>query len=335
LSFERGGEGPPPLRAFVTRTDRRRRAPGKLARDPASRLRSAMEFLGRGRHYGWLRPRVERIVLALSFGHWPAKLAWALGWQRRVRRIEHQVTARSWPEGLRPLTFAFGSDFHAGPTTDDRLIDLAFQRMAEAAPDVMLLGGDFVYIDAKFIEPLARAGERTPAPLGKFAVLGNHDLWADYKYVTRRLEDAGVRVLVNQNARLPAPFEHVSVCGIDEYWSGDSDGDQAFAGAAATRVLLIHSPSTLRAVNGHAFDVALCGHTHGGHLALPGERPIWIPQAEINAPYTFGRFDLDGAHTGAALLVSRGVGALEVPFRTYAPPDVLLCTLGPGPRPPA
>ncbi len=287
-----------------------------------------MKHLGRGRHYGWLRPRVERVVLFLSVGSWPAKLAWALGMQRRVRRVEHDVAARSWPEGLRPLKLAFGSDFHAGPTTDDRLIELAFQRMAEAEPDVMLLGGDFVYIEARFIERLARAAERTPAPLGKFAVLGNHDLWADYRLVTRHLEDAGVRVLVNENAALPAPFDHVSVCGIDEYWSGDADGDKAFAGANGTRVLLIHSPSTLRAVNGHEFDVALCGHTHGGHLALPGERPIWIPQPEINSPYTHGRFDLDAPHHGASLLVSRGVGALEVPFRTYAPPDVLLCRLG-------
>jgi predicted MPP superfamily phosphohydrolase len=286
-----------------------------------------MNQLGRGRHYGPWRPIVERIVDAVSIGHWPARLAWALGWQRRVERHEHDVAARGWPEGLRPLTLAFGSDFHAGPTTDPRLIDLAFARMAEARPDVLLLGGDFVYIDARFIEPIARAVERTEAPLGKFAVLGNHDLWADYRHVTRRLEEAGVRVLVNESAALPAPFDHVSICGVDEYWSGDADAEKAFAGANGTRVLLIHSPATLRAVNGHPFAVALCGHTHGGHLALPGGKPIWIPQPELNAPYTHGRFQLAPPHD-AALLVSRGVGALEVPFRTFAPPDVLVCRLG-------
>lgn len=199
--------------------------------------------------------------------------------------------------------------------------------MAEARPDVLLLGGDFVYIEARFIDHLARAFERIPAPLGKFAVLGNHDLWADYRYITRKLEDAGVRVLVNESAPLPAPFEHVSICGIDEYWSGDSDADKTFERASSTRILLIHSPCTLQAVNGHHFDVAVCGHTHGGHIALPGERPIWIPQSHLNGPYPFGRFALAPAHHGD-LIVSRGVGALELPFRTYAPPDVLVCRFG-------
>lgn len=287
-----------------------------------------MSYIGRGRHYGWLRPLVERLVLRLSVGGWPARLARALGAQRTVHTLVHDVPAVEWPEGVRPLTFAFGSDFHAGPTTHPKLIELAFERMAAAQPDVLLLGGDFIYIEAAFIEGIARAAERLEAPLGKFAVLGNHDLWTDYLHITRRLEDAGVEVLINRSAQLPEPFGHVSICGVDEYWSGDPDADRAFANANGTRVLLMHSPCTLHAIDGHRFDLALCGHTHGGHIALPGGRPIWIPQKEINAPYVHGRFDLAPPHSGA-LVVSRGVGALEVPFRSYAPPDVLIVKLGP------
>ncbi|MFN7956082.1 MAG: metallophosphoesterase family protein [bacterium] len=287
-----------------------------------------MTQLGRGRHYGWWRTFAEPLFLRLTASGWPARLAYALGAQRVVDTIAHDVVAREWPAGLRPLTFAFASDFHAGPTTHPKLIELAFERMAAAEPDVLLLGGDFIFIEAAFIEPIARAAERMRAPFGKFAVLGNHDLWTDYRHISRRLEAAGVQMLINDSAALPAPFDHVSVCGVDEGWSGDPDPDRAFANANGTRILLIHSPCTLRAIDRHRFDVAVCGHTHGGHLALPGGRPLWIPQSKYNAPYFHGRFQLAPPHHGA-LIVSRGIGALEVPFRTYAPPDVVVCRLGP------
>jgi len=59
------------------------------------------------------------------------------------------------------------------------------------------------------------------------------------------------------------------------------------------------------------------GHTHGGHVALPGYRPIWIP-SPVGKRYPWGRHEVDGT----TLFVSRGVGGSLVPFRTWAPPDV-------------
>jgi predicted MPP superfamily phosphohydrolase len=286
-----------------------------------------MPCVGRGRYYGRLRALGEWLAIRLFAGGWPARVAFQLGAQREVRLVEHDLPVPDWPAAAPALTFAFGSDFHAGPTTHPKLIDLAFERMAEARPDVLLLGGDFVFLEAHHVERLARAAGRVPAPAGKYAVLGNHDLWADHDHITRELERAGVRVLVNESARLPAPFDHVSVCGLDEYWSGDADAASAFAGAAPVRILLMHAPSGLLAVNGEPFSVAVCGHTHGGHLALPGERPIYIPQRALNGRYPFGRFRLPEPQRGD-LIVSRGIGHLEAPFRTWAPPDVIVGRLG-------
>lgn len=284
--------------------------------------------VGRGHHYGSVRPYLEWSAYRLFRGGWPARLARALGAQRRVLVHEHAVAVAGWPAGAPSLTVAFGSDFHAGPTTHPRLLELACRRLAEAKPDVLLLGGDFVYLCASFVDALAQGLGAVPAPAGRFAVLGNHDLWADDRYVQRRLEAAGIEVLVNRNVRLPPPFDHVSVCGIDEAWVGDPDGDAAFAGAAERRILLTHSPSGLVFAKHRAFDLALCGHTHGGHIALPGGRPIYLPHGPLVELYPHGRYEMPHADQGP-LIVSRGVGGVELPFRSFAPPDILRCVLGP------
>ena len=51
---------------------------------------------------------------------------------------------------------------------------------------------------------------------------------------------------------------------------------QAFAGAGGLRVVLMHAPSGLLDIGVEAFTVAVCGHTHGGQVALPSGRPLVV-----------------------------------------------------------
>lgn len=276
---------------------------------------------GRGTSYTRLRGASEEVLSRAFAGAWPAKLAHALGWQSGVHVIRHDVRAARWRGA--PLTIGFASDFHAGPTTHERQLASACDALAAASPDVVLLGGDFVLFDAKHVDALAPHLARLSPPLGKFAVMGNHDLWADDRRIVRALEGAGVRVLVNEPVTLAPPFDHVAIVGLDEPWTGAPDAVAAFASDAPVRVLLMHSPDGLLHARAERFDLALCGHTHGGHVALPSGVPIVVP-GPLGRRHAHGRFDF-GDRT---LVVSRGVGGSEVPFRTYAPPDVLVCRLG-------
>ncbi len=144
-------------------------------------------------------------------GHWPARLVRALGLQRRVQVRHHRVAVPRWPSGARPLRIAFISDLHAGPTTHPSLLDEAFAQLAAADTDLVLLGGDYVFLFADYIGAIAARLRRIRAPLGIHAVMGNHDLWADDAAIARALEAAGARVLVNECVSLPAPFAHVAL----------------------------------------------------------------------------------------------------------------------------
>jgi uncharacterized protein len=276
------------------------------------------------RNYPGSRRFWERLQGLLTPLDWPAVLAERLGASTEIR-LQRESLATTQPLGTSSeIRVAFASDFHAGPTTSDRVLDQAAILLAAASPDVLLLGGDFVSISPEYVRRVSDRLASIPAPAGKFAVLGNHDYWAGGRHIIHSLERADVEVLTNRNRRLSPPFHQVTVCGLDDDIAGYPDAEAAFAGATETRLLLMHSPSGLLDVGARLFTVAFAGHTHGGQIALPGGYPLYVPQGRLCRRYCAGRFDI--AEQGV-LLVSRGIGCSTLPVRWNAPSEVHLCSI--------
>lgn len=265
-----------------------------------------------------------RLQLALTPIGWPAWVAERVGIRHRVRTVAHHLPLAAPGTLTRPLRLAFASDFHAGPYTQRRALVDAGAALAAMAPDLLLLGGDFVCLRARDVEPVIDALAGVHAPLGRFAVLGNHDHTSGARAIARALERAGIEVLVNAHRTLPPPFDQVSVVGLDDHMTGHPDAARAFAGAAPLRLLLMHQPSGLLDARDEAFTLALAGHTHGGQITLDAARPLVVPWGPLSRRYHAGEFDVPGR---GRLLVSRGVGCSMVPLRLNAPAEVHLCTL--------
>jgi predicted MPP superfamily phosphohydrolase len=260
--------------------------------------------------------------------NWAARLSYALGLQGHVCASEITLGPKHAEahRPRRPLRIAFGSDFHAGGMTDDRTLEQACATLAELEPDVLLLGGDFVTSRAVDVERIAPLLAEIPAPLGKFAVLGNHDLYVETAHVEARLESAGITVLTNSYVRLADPFGDVVICGLDDALEGNPLPHLALDGVEGTRIVLMHSPDVLTALGDREFDLALCGHTHGGQIALPWGTPIIVPGGRLSRRYCRGRYQV-GCNDANALLVSRGIGCSALPLRLFAAPEVHLCLI--------
>lgn len=283
-----------------------------------------MPLRGRGAKYSRARGVVEWTLANAYRRDWPARVVRSLGMQRRIQVRRHRIAAPRWPESARPLRIAFASDLHAGPTTHATVLDDAFAALASVQADVLLLGGDYVFLTADRIPEIASRLARLPRPpLGVFAVMGNHDLWADDAAIADALANAGARVLVNERVMLDAPFDHVALVGLDDPWTGVRV-QPPFLADDVVRVLLVHAPEAMLYLDQAAFDVALCGHTHGGQIALPGGVPIVVP-GPASRTFAHGRYDLPDRRT---LIVSRGVGSTEVALRWNADPDILVVELG-------
>jgi hypothetical protein len=285
------------------------------------------------RPYSRAQLNLERALSVLYAGGWAARL-WALvPGATKVDLFEHTLeTGRR--AGRPPLKIAFASDLHVGPTTPRRTLDNAFRLLRDAGPDVLLLGGDYVFLGATHhrVRELNDLVAEVPASV-KVAVLGNHDFWARPARLEVALVAAGTVVLVNEAMRLPPPHDDIAVIGLDDPFTARTVQDREAARQAAGRaidaaadapvkVVLCHAPDGVPLVRDRGVSLFLCGHTHGGHIALPGGRPIWMP-SPMGRVWPWGLHRVDGM----TLFVSRGVGGSLLPVRTYAPPDVAVFTI--------
>lgn len=223
-----------------------------------------------------------------------------------------------------------------GPTTPAALLDRAFSHLTTAGADVLLLLGDFVFLDAteEKARELASRVRAVAAP-HRFAVLGNHDLWTDHAVLERSLAASGVRLHINRVSHLPAPHAGVAIVGLDDPWTGEPQVETTMreASDAHTIVVICHSPESVHHVDACARRmrrrpevVYVCGHTHGGHIATPLGAAV-VP-GRLGKRYPRGLHRLDRT----SLVVSKGLGGIELPVRSYARPDVMVLDLVPGCR---
>jgi predicted MPP superfamily phosphohydrolase len=272
-----------------------------------------------------IRHATERLLTAALLGGRVARLSYRLGGLGRVSVTRRAVPLAPGQSLPRPLRIGFASDFHAGPTTDPRLFDDLLAALERERPDVLLLGGDYVSFDTANVAALRRFLEGARAPLGTYAVIGNHDIWNGRVAVEDALRAAGVDVLINRGVALPAPFDSVSVCGIDDPWTGKPSAQATFDGAGEIRLFLMHSPDGLWRLEGQRYDVGFAGHTHGGQIARQNGAPLFLPSGPYSRQYCYGSFDIPA---NGPLIVSRGVGCSGIPLRLNADPELVICTLG-------
>lgn len=270
------------------------------------------------------RHATERLLDTLLLGGRVAGLSWRLGGHGTLGVTRHEVVLGPQQRLPRPLTIAFASDFHAGPTTHPAIFDALLDALARERPDVLLLGGDYVSFDARNVRALQGFLRAARTPLGTYAVLGNHDVWNGSADIAAALAASDVEVLVNRNAALPAPFGAVSICGIDDPWTGAPSVDATFDGAGAVRIYLMHSPDGLWWLRGQRYDLGFAGHTHGGQVVRRNGAPLKRPSGPFSGKYLRGRFEIDG---NGPLFVSRGIGCAGIPLRLRADPELMICTV--------
>ena len=234
-----------------------------------------------------------------------------------------------WPATHEPLSVALIADLHTGAPWKglDELARIVDTTNA-LRPDLVLLLGDYVIhgvLGGHFVPPEESAPllGRLVAPLGVFAVLGNHDHWFDADRVRVALESAGITVLEDRARRIERPGGDFWLVGLKDYWEDDRDLPGAIAPLTdeLPALAFTHNPDMFATLPGR-FALVLAGHTHGGQVALPLlGRPI-VPSA-YGQRYASGHIVEQGRH----LFVTTGIGTSILPVRFGVPPEIVLLTL--------
>lgn len=228
--------------------------------------------------------------------------------------------------GLSPalggLRVGFLTDLHRSDTLSHEMASEAVAMLMAEAPDVIMLGGDYVTFGRgrgrRWIGAAADALAPLSAPHGIFAVLGNHD---DEREMPAALSAKGFTVLRDARTQIQVRGERLDIAGID-YWTRKVVTiERVIRGASPNLVLLAHTPSRLIEAAALAIPLVLSGHTHGGQIVLPGLGAV----AAREFPVVAG----SARRESTAIFVSRGVGTVYIPVRLNCPPEVAVLTLEP------
>ncbi|MGD2207484.1 MAG: metallophosphoesterase [Anaerolineae bacterium] len=243
-----------------------------------------------------------------------------------VERV--QVRVRELPPTLDGLTVAHLSDLHWGAYTGPREVRGAVQKVNALLPDLVVLTGDYVLGSAEYATPCARELSALRAPLGVFAIPGNHDYWTDIDVVADQLRAAGLPLLRNAAHRLEiSDGQPLWLVGVDDVWERHHDLGAALDGVPLDEpvLLLVHEPDFADEVAraSHRILLLLAGHSHGGQVNLPLlGRPI-LPW--LGRKYPAGLRAVPGSTL--QVYTSRGIGVIAPPVRFNCRPEVALLTL--------
>ena len=265
----------------------------------------------------------------------------------RLDVTSYQVTPPNWPQGL-VLKAAIIADIHA---CEPLMSASRIRKIAELAnglqPDIIFILGDFnaghrMVSAPVFPHQWGEALAVLKAPLGTYAILGNHDWWHGAlpgmrsdgaQSIREALQHANIKLLENQALRLTKAGSAFWVAGLGDQM-GYRIGPHVFEGLDdlpgtlrqvsddSPIILLAHEPMIFSHVPKRV-ALTLCGHTHGGQVDLPFLTAAYF-NSRWRSDYIYGHIVEGDRH----MIISAGLGTSIMPVRFLRPPEVVQVTIG-------
>ena len=281
------------------------------------------------------RSKIVGIVISLLLAY---VLIYGVTVGPRKLQVKHvEVRLKGLPAAFDGYRIVLLSDIHSG-SIDKTFLAAVVDTVNGLKGDAIVFAGDLQNVSSAELEPFGAMLRSLKARDGVFSVLGNHDycsfyrkgepaatLQADEQQTIDRQRSYGWQLLLNGHRAVCRGADTIYIAGTENF-SGNTSCQKADMGKAvagvpegAFLVMIQHDPASWqRSIlpETHA-QLTLCGHTHGGQLALFGLRAT-----QILGKHDSGLYEENGRY----LYVTSGVGAL-LPFRFGVPPEVVVITL--------
>jgi predicted MPP superfamily phosphohydrolase len=241
----------------------------------------------------------------------------------------HKISNNAIPQAFDNLKIVQFSDTHLGFHYDLDQLEELIEKINKIKADIIFFTGDLMdepnkYSEANQIPPLL---QKIEAPLGKFAIYGNHDhggYGSDiYKSI---MEEAGFILLLNENRKIEVSGSSIHVIGIDDAMLGRPDIKLAAENIAepSYKILLSHAPDLADGASSFGIQLQLSGHSHGGQIKIPFFGALVKPPYAER--YHEGFYEI-GSQEPLTLYVNRGLGTTRLPFRFLSRPEMTVFTL--------
>jgi predicted MPP superfamily phosphohydrolase len=234
----------------------------------------------------------------------------------------------------KPIRIAQISDVHLGILIREGRLEKILEKVKAASPDIFVSTGDLVDGQTDSLNGVGNLLREIKAPLGKYAITGNHEFYAGLDRSLEFMKQAGFHVLRGEGTSVAGL---ITIAGVDDPvvrgYGGSRDREvpekELLSGLPKDKFTLFlkHRPDVDQSAVG-LFDLQLSGHAHKGQI-FP-----WTLLVRLVHPHIAGLYDLA---SGSSLYVSRGSGTWGPPIRFLSPPEVTVIDLVPeksaqGPR---
>ncbi len=239
---------------------------------------------------------------------------------RWIEVVEQQVRLPRLAQAFEGIRIVVFGDLHVGFHMNTNDVSHVVSKVNALKPDLLLFTGDLVDDSQAVLFPILPHLQKLHAPLGKFAVLGNHDYQGDL--VATNLSQVGFHVLRNSHHLIKKEREVLVIAGVEDMLMGKPNLYQAIKGAPdACTLLLAHCPDFAGNIVANQIDLQISGHSHGGQIRFPMlGAMITPPGGQI---YTDGFYSLEQTN----VYVNRGIGTTILPFRFNCRPQISILRL--------
>jgi len=234
---------------------------------------------------------------------------------------DYEVRLAGLPANLDGTVLVALSDLHLGSLLGERWLAARMAQVQTLRPDIVVLLGDLLEGHGQAEGDLLADFRRLAAPLGVWAVTGNHESHGGRSSSARLLEDTGFPVLHDRWAEVRPGLVLAGVDDLTSRQRAHLGGDpirQALAGRPpGATILLSHTPWEAEKAAAAGVGLMLSGHTHGGQ--------IWPFDylTRVFYPLLGGRYEVDGM----PVIVCRGTGTWGPRMRLWRPSEILRVTL--------
>ncbi|TLN19158.1 metallophosphoesterase, partial [bacterium] len=230
---------------------------------------------------------------------------------RQIRTERVTLKSSKLPPNVEKIRVAQISDAHLGLILRAGFLKKVAAIIEENSPDILVATGDIVDAQLNHLDGLSEIFSAIKPPLGKYAVLGNHESYAGLGNSLDFLDKSGFRLLRDESVTSGGA---VNIAGVDDSHKNADEKALSSAQPSLYTIFLKHKP-LVDPKAAAIFDLQLSGHAHRGQIF-----PFNLLSG-LNFPMQNGLYRLEG---GASLYASRGTGTWGPPMRVFSPPEVTI-----------
>jgi predicted MPP superfamily phosphohydrolase len=229
---------------------------------------------------------------------------------------EFNVTSEKLPKGFNGVKVIHLSDIHYASVGEAKL-NKAVEEVNTMKPDIIVFTGDlydeFSNLTEDMENKIINALSKLNAPLGKYAVSGNHD----YKYdrFTDIITKSGFTYLENETKLIYYNDETpIEIIGYPDEREANPNYDLELSDYF--KIALIHEGDSWEHIKDKGIDLTLAGHSHGGQVRLPFIG--CLIKVDGGKKYCEEHY----TNNNSELYVNFGLGETEFKIRSFNKPSI-------------